>query len=638
MKTIFVANFPRFSDEIWLPYLWASAKTYYEQYGLRKDEWNWFPCYADVYSSDNIESIKEVIRQAKPDIFAVSLYVWNYTLSYEIAKWVKETWPKCVIISGGPHQYFKHNMDWFKEHWYLDASHPGDCYGELCFTEILDNYDDATATIDWAKVTDIRYPTAGRNIAISKLSMSRDQKKHFDYDWSALATQHNELKKFVNYQYKQFPKSRLLTVLETTRGCPYGCTYCDWGGGTNTTVIKKSLEVVRADIDSLADFKIAFLYLGDANFGIFGDRDVEVIKHIVRHKKLHSPFIRVGYGGFAKTANRLDTIKKIITIDVDNELHITKELKISLQSLDDQVLENIDRKNISLEEQLTMYKPLAKNKKLPLFVEMIMGLPGLTLDKYYYELNVLGGYGLSVTWFEWILLPETPAYANDYRIKYGLETIIKTKGWAESEADSEREVVVGGVGFTKNDYLQMLLSNSLYHMFIKGGFYSNSIDWIKSTHKLGVGDLVRDIYDNYFMLHEDCVDIKSQVLTRWQQIIEDPSIPCYFDVDGDEIYAGLYFVALAFKQPDGFAKDLMSWLEYRYGISNQLIQDDANTTISLYNFSTVQSNSIVTVDYRKAIIGQDNSVHSFVRLFINHHETGQIFKGKRKLFGLLDLK
>ena len=154
-KTVVICNFPRFSGEIWMPYLWASAKTYYELYGLRKDEWTWAPCYADVYSSDYKDKIKESLLEAQPDVFAISLYVWNYTLAHEIAAWVKTTWPECIIVSGGPHQYFKHDLNWFKEHWYLDASLPGDCYGELCFKEILDNYDTA---MDWNSVTDARYP------------------------------------------------------------------------------------------------------------------------------------------------------------------------------------------------------------------------------------------------------------------------------------------------------------------------------------------------------------------------------------------------------------------------------------------------------------------------------------------------
>ena len=114
----------------------------YEKYGARVNEWQWVPCYADVYSAEYEEKIYEILEKNPPDVFAISLYVWNYSLAHKIAAWVRNTFPQCIIISGGPHQYFKHDLNWFKEHWYLDASSPGDCYGELCFKEILDNYDD----------------------------------------------------------------------------------------------------------------------------------------------------------------------------------------------------------------------------------------------------------------------------------------------------------------------------------------------------------------------------------------------------------------------------------------------------------------------------------------------------------------
>ena len=278
-KTIVVTSFPRFSNQLWLPVLWASAKTYYERNGKHVNDWNWFPCYADVYSDEYFDQIKELLLEAKPDIFAMSLYVWNYKLSHKVAEWVKTTFPKCLVISGGPHQYFKHDMNWFKDNWYIDASLPGDSYGEICFKEILDNYQDGT--VDWNEVTDIRYP-AGKNrtVVSSVKTMTRADKKYYDYDYSPYTEQSSHIQKFVEYQQEKFPRAVLLGLLETTRGCPYGCTYCDWGGGTSTTVIKRSLENVTRDIDSLRNFYLGFLYIGDANFGIFEDRDIAIIKHI----------------------------------------------------------------------------------------------------------------------------------------------------------------------------------------------------------------------------------------------------------------------------------------------------------------------------------------------------------------------
>ena len=631
-KNIVICNFPRFSGEIWIPFLWAQAKTYYELYGSRTDEWNWHPCYADVYSSEYKEQIKELLKNSNPDIFAISLYVWNYTLAHEIAAWVKSIWPKCIVISGGPHQYFKHNINWFKEHPHLDASLPGDCYGEQCFLEVLDNYDDASATIDWNKITDMYYPSKSRMVLSNKISMSRAERKVYKFDWSSFDAQLEHLKDFANFQKRHFPNSMLLSVLETTRGCPYGCTYCDWGGGTSTTVLQKSLPTVKKDIDSLMHFDLTYIYLADANFGIFGQRDVDIMQYVAYQKIKTRQWFGVGFGGYAKTENKLEYIRDILAIDIDNNISMTKELKLSMQTLDDQVLENIDRKNIDLDKQLEVYTPLSQNKKLPLYVEMIMGLPGISLDKYYYELDVLGERHLSVQWFEWILLPETPAYANAYRQQYGIETIIKKKGWAVKEEGSEREVVVGCKSFTKWDYLQMILSNSLYHLFVLGGFQKNTVDWIRATHKLGYGQISRDIYENFFMQHE----YKNNVRARWKEILNDSDLPCVFDVNNQSVYGAYYFVALVFTDPI-FANNLIEYLQSKYSVPADIILAEKNLNINADNYGKTVINGLYTVNYKKAISFQKDDVHSLIGAFRTYIDAGNTMRGRKKLFGLINV-
>ena len=61
---------------------------------------------------------------------------------------------------------------------------------------------------------------------------------------------------FVLYAQSQFPRANFLAILETTRGCPYGCTYCDWGGGVGAKVIAKDLEYVEQDIEAISKLKM----------------------------------------------------------------------------------------------------------------------------------------------------------------------------------------------------------------------------------------------------------------------------------------------------------------------------------------------------------------------------------------------
>ena len=99
-KNIVVYSPSRFSNEVWLPVLWAQAKTYYERNGKNTDQWNWAPCTADIYS-DDLNKVKITLGHIEPDVFAVSLYVWNYNIGHKIAQWVKQQWPKCRGIQSG---------------------------------------------------------------------------------------------------------------------------------------------------------------------------------------------------------------------------------------------------------------------------------------------------------------------------------------------------------------------------------------------------------------------------------------------------------------------------------------------------------------------------------------------------------
>ena len=629
-KNIIVANFPRFSGEIWMPFLWAQAKTYYELYGERTDEWNWVPCYHDVFSSEYNDQVKELIRQNPPDIFAISLYVWNYTQAFEIAVWVKEQWPDCVIISGGPHQYFKHDSNWFKQHPYLDASLPGDCYGELCFKETLDNYDDDTKSVDWKRVTDMWYASKGRMALTNTVSMSKAERRNYAFDWSSMTAQLEHLKLFDQYQKLHFPNSMLLAIIETTRGCPYGCTYCDWGGGTATAVLQKTLPTVKQDIDALMNFDTTYLYLADANFGIFGDRDVEILQYIADCKIVHRKFFGLGYGGFAKTENKIDYIREILKINVEHDLSMTKELKLSMQTLDDQILKNIDRKNIPMDKQLEVYGPLAKNNKLPLYVEMIMALPGMDLDKYYYEVDQLGKHRLSVQWFEWILLPETPAYSTEYRQQYGIKTIMKYRGWGALEPNSEREVVVACDGMTTDDYLQMIISNSVYHMLVQGGVYQTVIDWIIQQHNTGHGDVIRTIYEDWFVKQLQYLSVK----TRWESVINDSDQPCVFDCEGEEIYGHYYFPAMCFKNQQ-FNDRLLDFLRDEYLVPQELVDRERLLTITEATFGKKKFRGLTRIDYSKDFVFHKYNADEIVGAYRNYIDSGRSQRATEKILGII---
>lgn len=626
---IALANFPRFSQDIWLPVLWANAKTYHEKHG--QQPCHWIPAYFDVYDVAHEDQIKKLLLEQAPDILALSLYVWNYKFSLGIAKWAKSAMPNCIVVTGGPHQSFKHDMSWFQTHPYIDASLPGECYGELALSEIIDNYNQGH--VDWDQVTDIRYPRGKtRSIACSPRTFSKKDKRDFDYDWSAFDEQHIAMQQFVEYKQQTQPSSRLMSIVETTRGCPYGCTYCDWGGGIATTVIKKSVSTVQRDIDSLAKLNLHMLYLADANFGIFGSRDVDIIKYIAATKLANGRNFKVFYGGFAKTENRLDEVRQIVEIDLDNHLSHHDEIKISIQSLDPTVLKNIDRVNIPYQKQLETFESIARYKRIPMYGEIILGLPGMTLNKFYYELGVFAQDSLSVQWYPWMLLPEAPAYSRDYRTKFNIHTVVKEQGWNYEESAAEYEIVYQAQGYTSDDYLQMMLSAGFYNLVVQGGYYQKTFAWIQQNYHVRLGIVIRTIFEKFFKATE----FYNQTYQEWQTVLSDHQTCCTFTVGDQKVYAIWYFVALAFLKHQQFTLSLLQWLRKTYKVPYNILKSDNQRAVHSENFQTKQRRGLNIIDYQKNILTKD--LNAVINLFILYRHSGSIFRGKKYILGLIPTK
>jgi putative methyltransferase len=627
MKNIVVYNPSRFSNEVWMPVLWAQAKTYYERNGQRVNEWTWAPSIADLHGSD-LNKAKLTLGHIEPDVFAVSLYVWNYRIAHEIAKWVKSRWPSCLVITGGPHQYFKYNDDWFTKHPYIDASLPGESFGELCLQQILDNVDDDN-NVDWNLISDICYPQKkSRYPQYSKIVSTPKDRQNFDYGWSVFHAQLDHFKNYINVAKAIDPTMKILSIIETTRGCPYGCTYCDWGGGINTKVLKKPIEVVKQDIDAVCQLDLRYLYFADANFGIFGDRDVEIIRYLAKQRRNNVQVFGVGYGGFAKTENKLPYIEKILKIDLKHGLSLLNEIKLSLQSLDADVLKIIDRKNVSLEKQTEMLKNIIPwYKKFPIYVELIYGLPGMTLEKFYHELNFLGKKKLSIQWYPWILLPEAPAYSRDYRNKYQLDTLLKTAGWwiYENETNNYNEIVVESFSYSKEQYLEMLMSSSLYKLFIQGGYLKNFTNWLNRDQGVGVGQLIQAIYQEFLPTTE----FLDPVIQTWNnEILKDPTVGCFIKIQDQNVYLGLYMVAIAFLYHEEFTLKLIEWAQQRYNCPKNVFKNDIKLAIHQDNFGS-KSTGVIRYNYKKKFYNESDNLQKMLVLFIHFTHSGHAIRGRR---------
>lgn len=615
MKKKVVLYIPDSTSGVYLPLLWASCKSYYELKGKRKDDYEWVHPRIN-YEFDN-EKLRQQLLEIKPDIFGISMYIWNDVQGLETAKWVKEQFPNCLIISGGPQQYFKHESDWFEKYPFLDASLDGGEYGELTVADILDNLRDDN-TVDWNQVREVVYP--GKNKKIMFKSKKTSSKRDFFWDYSPYDMQKETILEVAEEirNLKNPPSGTVNTVvqgkMETTRGCPYSCAFCDWGGGIGSKVIVKPVEYVKKDIDVIEACQAGYVFLCDANFGILGERDIEIIEYMAERKRKNPGFFHLYFGGFAKSDKHTETIKKILDVDAQHNLTWDLSYKASLQSIHQDVLKNIRRSDIPFEKHVYLSEHLKKTYGFSTYAECISGLPGITPDKWYHEINVFTKHDMDICLYNWHLLPETPSYDYNYRKEMGIVTVNKYNNMQTNNSTLRKsEVVVETFSYSKEDYKEMWIAFTIQRAFWATGILENTLNKIFKTSNIGYGDFVKKFYREFLRSEQAGAVLKNYIERVDNRFAE------YYDPESDVSNTALTFphttapmystlVLVFFNELEKCRDNIKNWLleEFPY-LSAKSIDKELDSVITASNIHTSKWKKTRWINYSNSVLDQLNA-------------------------------
>jgi radical SAM superfamily enzyme YgiQ (UPF0313 family) len=310
-------------------------------------------------------------RLAKNDIVAFSTYVWNHRYNYEIARQIKSINPEVLIIMGGPEPAIT-DPNFFRDNPFIDLVI---CYeGEITFKQLLKTYESR----NWHSVPGLLINQDGEAVKTQDAerieSLEQVPSPYLSGIFDKMIAEHPE----VTWQ----------GTLETNRGCPYACTFCDWGSLTYNKVKKFELERVFDELEWMAKRNFDWISITDANFGMYPERDGMIADKIIEmQEKYGSP--RTFSVAWAKNQKKevIDIVKKLLDARGFNQ-----GLTLSVQSLDHDVLENIRRKNMEMNKLNEVFE-LCDQRNIPAYTELILGLPGETLETWkknfyaLYELN-----------------------------------------------------------------------------------------------------------------------------------------------------------------------------------------------------------------------------------------------------------
>lgn len=331
-----------------------------------------------------------------PYMVLFSCSVWNTEYNKTVAAAIKKAYPACYITFGG--HSVPPNGEYLEMFPFVDfLTHR---FGEEPTEGLLECL--ATKK-DLSEVPNISYRDNNKKIITTKYEAQTGT----DYPSPYLEGTFDEILK---------DDIQFSVLFETNRGCPNSCSFCDWGS-LKSKVRIFPMERVIAEINWFVEHKIEFIFCTDGNFCLF-DRDAEIADYIVNCKKTYGypQVFRVCF-----TKNRFDFVYEIGTKFFQNGLD--KAQTLSFQSMNDEVLKNVGRKNISVEkfrDLMNKYNEI----KISTFSELILGLPGETYETFCKGISTLikNGQHYALNIYPCELLPNAEMGQKEYREEFRIKS------------------------------------------------------------------------------------------------------------------------------------------------------------------------------------------------------------------------
>jgi radical SAM superfamily enzyme YgiQ (UPF0313 family) len=421
-----------------------------------------------------------VARLEEPAVLALSSYIWNWQWNVDLARVVKQSWLECKVVLGGP-QVLDRCERFFHEHPYVDILVHNE--GELTFADILLWLADPTHGRDLSEIKGISYQGLGRT---THHTPPRERLN----DLSVLPSPY--LTGVFNEVLASYPHLSLHSTSETHRGCPYSCTFCDWGSAVFTKVRPFSEERVKAEYDWMSAHRIEMVYNADANFGLL-PRDEALTDYLISLKEQTNwpQQIRLAW---AKNSN-----EKIFRIASKlHEAQMDKGVTLALQSMNPATLKAIKRTNIPMDSFAEL---VAKYQKagIPTYTELIMGLPEETYDTWADGIDEVlnAGHHNGLNIYLCILLPNSEMSDPNFILRYGIESVrtpvLQNHSMPDPSNAEYYDVVIGTSSMTKADWFSTYMFSWMVQTFHTMGLTQDISIW---ANRRGVS--YRQFYERLF--------------------------------------------------------------------------------------------------------------------------------------------
>jgi len=388
----------RTENTYWIPYSVGCLWSYASQFN---DIQNNFELKDIFFKRENPDAV--LLKIQDPVYCGFSCYVWNYQYNLILAEKIKQRWPKCVIQFGGPQ-----TSGTMIKYEFIDSIILAE--GEEQFVETLRNIQNnkpVELVYNKTRLENLHIPSPYTTGVFDQII-----KENSNAIWSM--------------------------TFETNRGCPYQCTFCDWGSLTYTKIRKFEIEHVRADLEWAVDKPIGYLFCADGNFGIFKERDLELAK-IIKSAADRSSIDAVNLQYAKNSTEVIFEIAKIIG-------NYSRGITVSVQSMNPQTLQAIKRSNMELNDIANVLR-LSEEYNISTYTDVILGLPLETKETWKQGLSDILELGQhqTIDMVFAVLLENSELNSFESKQKYGIQSIrakdympfYNANDWREVDEDFE---------------------------------------------------------------------------------------------------------------------------------------------------------------------------------------------------------
>jgi len=357
------------------------------------------------------EDLASRVIEFQPDVLGLSMYVWSFELLCELARLVKAALPNCLVTAGGPSARTQ-----------MFDLEPFFHYREVIDALVLSEGEEAIREIAATSGDRDELKTiAGLAIpASSGWFHSAEREPNPDMDLIESPFQ------------KGLMPSGHVAYLETFRGCPLSCAFCQWGVMDSKRRFSKDYLV--RELSALKSNKPVYTFLVDAalNLNAAAFRDLSAAEEEIGFFQ-STPLLCEVYPSLLR-AEHLAFLERCRNVHVG----------LGVQSLEPRTLNAVSRP----------FKPhhlRAVIEQLSAFclvdLEIILGLPGDTAESFRQTLEQVLTLPCNVRVYKCLVLPDAllSRAPKEFEIKFDPRTLMMTAchSWPENELRETQDYVRG---------------------------------------------------------------------------------------------------------------------------------------------------------------------------------------------------